>query len=426
MRKWILLVVLIGTLLTPAVGYAGFISDPSNVSTITRYVSWRNEYRTDFAWPSISQWDTMRVYFETPSGVPYDLSYPQSQASPIFYLTCNGTYQYFFESGGSVRYWTKQIVTTSIINPPCSSYGEGGGSRNDAGAYYSQNGNGGYDVFWGDIPGAASYDVWKDGELIGTVPAGGGSYNQTIPGTGGVSIVGMDGNGNYVGHSDLQVPEYTGQDDWGDGGGQNGCGDVCQRLKTLLECPEWDTYLGDLTGAIRAALPPPPDWPAIADVFVSAYAEYFGDVPTPPSRAEIEQAVLPSSMPVLDTSVPQVTPSVPDAYNTPVDFDITQGGPVFDVVDGSEPFDILEPDANLVADDPGVMVYPADPRNHSDGIKEPDTWQSPYEMPVPSSTSAPGEPIPSIPPSDMPVPSSAPGTVPIPSVVPGVGPTPTN
>lgn len=435
MRKRLILFVLAGLLLLPTSTLAAFNNSPATVESITRYVEWRDEYRTDFAWPSVSQWDRMRVYFETPDGVPYSLSYSQAEASRIFYLTCNGTYQYFFDQGEDERFWTKQIVTTEINNPGCQSYGDGGGSRNDLGADYSDLPGGGYQLHWNDWPGAETYEIWKDGTKIGTVPSNGssGSYSYDIDSSGAVSIVAKDSDGNYLGHSDMQVPEYTGGDDWGNGGGGSGGGCIgsCEDLRKLLDCPEWDEYMSDLTGVIEAALPPPPDWEHIADLIGEAtvrhLADYLGPVPEPPSQAEIDSA-LSTTLPDVDggsDTAESLVPSVPSGYEEAKPFDITSGSQI-EIVDDSQPFNIMDPLSNMEHDDPGVPVLPGDPRNNSGGIELPSSIDLPMSLPSQSTSPMPSDPIP-IPgahPGEGPAPSSQPGTIPIPGQIGGVIPIP--
>lgn len=406
--------------LGPGNVFAAFQPPPAEVGSLTSFQPWRDEYRTDFGWPPPANWDTLRLYFETNLGVPYELDIPQAGViSRVMYLTCNGTYQIQFLSSGTPVYWTGLISTTQIVTSSCNSYADGG-SRDDLNANYTNNSSGGWDVSWDGMSGADSYEVWQDGQLVETISGGGGgSYHVNEPG-GAVTIVGKDSNGNYVGHSDLQVPEYNGQDGWGEGG-SSGC-DMCKKIRDALACPEWDTYMGELTGAIKAALPTLPEWRQIAGQFVNAFGEYFGDPPAVPSVQELKGTITPT-IPVLDTSTPELELSVPEEFEEPMNFDVTNVTPI-PVVDESEPFEIVEPGAYLEHDEPGVFVYPGDPRNSSGGIKEPDRVETGYPEPEPELV--PDAPEgPEIPPAEIPVPGTGGSNpTPLPEPTEGVIPIP--
>lgn len=388
--------------LFPSGAKAAFIFEPAEVGTYTTYVSWRDQYRTDFGWPTPSTWVTMRTYFETPTGTPFTTDYAQIDVdSQIMWLTCNGTYQFhFLDSFGAVVYWTGRIVTTAMIAPTCTSYLDGG-SRDDLNGKIDDIPGDGFNIGWDDMSGAAEYEIWKDGKLIDTVPNDGNPNQYHIPDPGGsVNIVAKDAAGEYIGHTDLQVPEYTGQEDYGTD--PNAC-DICEKLADALACPDWDTYMGELS-----------------DMIGSALDDYLGVVPTIPLVEDIETAIVPD-LPVINTSPPPEADfdiAVPADYDTPLIFNITDATPI-PVVDGSEPIGILDPDAYLVHDDPGVMVFPGDVRNDSDGIKIPDVIVTGYPMPSPAVPEA------SIPPANMPTPSTSPGPGPTPGSSPGPGPTPT-
>lgn len=406
MKKVLILTTLIIFIMNiPA--YAAFNHNPESIVTVVTYLPWKDEYRVDHGLPPYGTWDSMRVYFETVTGTPYSASYTPSQVSgKIYYLTCNGTYQFFFDSGGVELYWTKIIVTTQIQNPSCLSYPDGG-AKNDLGASYNDNGDGTYSLDWQSHPNASNYEIWLNGQKIADVPAG-SNLNQVINGTGAVNIVAKDPNGNTVGHSDLQVPEYNGQPDWA----RNGSCDVCQKLKDLLACPDWDAYMGELTGAIRNALPTLPEWRNIADQFVDAFDDYFGDPPAIPNPTHIAPEI-----PAIDTSYNEadISPAVPSEYNTPIEFDITTGEEI-PVVDDSEPIEIYDPDEFIDADGHGVFVYPNDPRNTSNGIKNPDQIETGYDTPTPTMIEQ-GDDLPEIPPAEIPIPSESGGSTPQPDYI---------
>jgi hypothetical protein len=232
------------------------------------------------------------------------------------------------------------------------------------------------------MPGATTYEVYKDGQKIGETS----DTTMNIGADGSVTVVGKDASGNTVGQAD--APPGSGSSS----GGSSSC-DVCEQLRQALACPEWDTYMGEVTNAVRNAF----DWPSIADTFVGKFADYFGDVPEPPTKAEIDQQIRPD-LPGIDTVIPEanIAPEAPNEFDQPVDFDITTG-PEISVEDGSEPIEIYEPDQFINADTPGEMVYPGDSRNSSDGIKQPDTITTPYTTPVPTTPSGSTPPPSSVP-----------------------------
>lgn len=376
---------------------AAFTDAYADVGHRLNYYSFRNEYRLDFGWPTPTNWTKLKVYFETPTNVPFSQIYDQDQVKrKILWLNCNGTYQFFFiDDSGNEIYWTKKMVTTSVSNPVCQSYPDGG-EQNDMNADYEEAVGGGYDAKWDEQSGAAEYEIWKDGELIDTVPAGQADYSYHIPTNGSVTIVAKDGSGDVIGQSDIQVPDF-------DGFSKSAC-NGCEQILAMLSCPGWNEYMGELSNMINNAL-----------------SEYFGDVPEPPTAETIGNEIVPD-LPVLDTSVPDaaIEMNVPEVFDEPLVFDITSGD-VIPVVDGSEPFVINEP--TIDSDPVGVMVYPADERNESDGIKEPDTIVTDYEMPTPTIVPAPTE-EPEIPESEMPTPSGSGGSGAIPNV-PDSEPVPT-
>ena len=366
-------------------------------------------------------WSTTDVYYSTVFDNP----------TKVAYLTCNGTYIFeMLDSSGNTIGETRQINTTKIANPPCQSY-ENAGLKNDINAAGNVNSDkSAVDISWNQVSGADKYQFYFNGELMGDVTEGvsfagyptNGKYNGLY------TIAAVDSDGNVLSSGDFIVNE-PGHGELGDGdgsggngdGGSNGSCDACKWLTDMLACPAWQDYMGELTQAIKNALPPPTDWEEVADIFVDNFAEYFGDVPAPPTKTEIESEVLPS-MPSIDTNVPEssMTPTVPDDFNNgPLDTDITSGEQI-EIIDESEAFEIYEPDEYINADPVGTMVYPNDDRNSSDGIDNPMEhdfgYNEPTPQPLPQSTDIPNV--------DMPTPTALVDTMPLPTSNPITTPTP--
>lgn len=400
------------------------------------YVSYRDEYRADYTPPAgITKY---QLYFTSDSGTVHTLDY-SFKPTGIHYLTCNGTYRInFFDSSGKLVSQTEDARTTAIKNPACQSYTEDEASgRDDLRA--SQSGS---DITWNNPPaGTKEVQIWKDGQKIATNAPEDTTHKNAGPGSYSVVAVGSDGK--PIGQSDLNVSDATGPDpsDPGSGGGGENpgtdCG-TCEKLDQLLACPGWETAMGDLTDAIRAALPPPPDWDDIADKIgratVRHLADYLGDVPEPPSKEEIRQDTE-TPLPQLDTTtgVEDLKPNVPDDYkNGEIKFELEKDAPEIEIKDESQPFIVTEPLSNIEYDEPGKAVLPGDPANNSGGIKEPDKVDTGVVTPKPKPAS--GEikfeiPKPEQPSGDItfeiPKPgNNQPSTIPVPESTGGAGAVP--
>ncbi|RRJ54004.1 hypothetical protein EHV15_36195 [Paenibacillus oralis] len=184
---------------------------------------------------------------------------------------------------------------------------------------------------------------------------------------------------------------------------------------------------------IRSTFPPPPDWEEIADLIgdatINHLSDYLGDVPSPPSRSEIERAT-DTPLPQLDTSVEtdDLVPKVPDEYKKgKIVFELNNG-PEIEVKDESKPFRIDDPleNVNQKSDPVGVPVIPGDPRNNSDGIKQPDSIDTGAAPQPKVETGAPPvpNPTPETPPSTVPVPADPGGGPAIPDATDGPIPIP--
>lgn len=397
------------------------------------YLSVRDEYQLRYKIGGFPQGTTQaRANFWAASGAYYEVVF--DQPTGIAYLTCNGIYIFeLLDASGNVLAETTQIVTHKIVNPTCKSY-ENTGFKNTMNGKVEQRPEGGASIEWDIQPNTHKYEIYKDGELWHQFLESSNQGKQTMAifPNGAYTIWAVDANGNYVGTFDFLIGADDGSDGGGDGdngnGSDGGC-NACQWLSDLLDCPSWSDYMGDITNAIRDALPPPPDWDNVASTFVDHFADYFGNVPAVPTKQQIQNEITPPT-PTLDTSVPDanITPQVPSAYdNAPLDTDITSGE-VIEIIDESEPFMIYEPDEFINSDDVGVMVYPNDPRNSSDGIKEPDQINTGYPLPTPqprpNETIPTPQPQPTAPVVDIPIPTNAPYTTPIPTDLGGNMPTP--
>lgn len=390
--KKVFFVVLI-LLLLPAQAFAATVI-PSN----TYYVSFLDQYRMDYQKISAASY---QLYFVSPSSEVFTGNYNFAPTG-IHYLTCNGKYKLnFFDASGGLIASTAETVTTAIVSPTCTSYADGINGADDLNAKATKTGDK-YQLNWGSLPNAAAYQIWKDGNQVATTTD---TKYETEKGS--ISVVAVDSSGNVLGRSDLNVPK--------------GNSDCCQWLSELLECPDWDKFMGELTQAIKNALPPPPDWDVIADKIGAATVQhlqnYFGPVPEAPTQTEIDSK-LNTALPEVNAASPEaasLVPTVPAGYETPKPFDITSG-PQIEIVDESVPFQIFDPLHNLQYDLPGVPVIPGDPRNNTGGITKPGTIVTDSPKPtktIPTETSDPvPKPTPTI--SEIPIPGVTTGPVPKP------------
>lgn len=232
---------------------------------------------------------------------------------------------------------------------------------------------------------------------------------------------------------DPDPPDSTDPDDPDDPDSTECTKDGCDWLNDIIFCPGWDVVMGDLTLAIKDALPPPTDWTMVADLIGIAttnhFSGYLGDVPDPPSQAEIDGATY-TSIPELDKSVEtnDLVPKVPEEYKDGmITFDLNNV-PEIEIKDESKPFRIDDPLANVNqnSDPVGKVVLPGDPRNSSNGIKQPDQLNlgnppRPYIEPnaIPDVT-----PIPDVSPSEIPIPSDNVGGNATPNITNGPIPIP--
>lgn len=257
-------------------------------------------------------------------------------------------------------------------------------------------------LIWNTPPTNTDHiEVWRDGKQIATLSKAQLEIDLPENFSGVWEVRAVSTAGNIIGKTELilngnvggeptPTPIATDPPDTGtDPGTEIPCSDACQTIKDQLECPEWDEYMGAWSDMIRNSLPPPPDWDMVADKIGSAtirhLENYLGSVPSPPSKGEIENETI-ASLPTLDKSVEtdNLIPQVPSDYNNgKIDFDLNKDAPTIQVKDESDPFVIEDPLKDMQYDDPGVKVIPGDPRNSSEGIKQPDKVDTGNPAPTP-------------------------------------------
>lgn len=371
------------------------------------YFAPRDAYKYDYTAPDGAT--RYELHFLDSSGnTLYKRDYEQPP-SGVHYLTCNGTYEMrFYGAGGQLIGKSNHMETTDIVSPSCSSFAGTGAGFNDM-PTTAVKGCEDSSISWQPLEDADKYEIYRNGDKIGettgttyTIPSDGAAY----------TIVAKDNTNEVIGQTDIPSGSMS-----------NGC----QLLMEMLNCPGWDQYMGDLTGAIKAAMPEPPNWDLIADKIGTAtvehLADYMGEVPAVPTVGEIEDNT-DVPLPPINTSAPDaegLVPSLPPDFNSPIPFDLSDA-PEIEIVDESEPFVIGDPLDAFEHDEPNVPVIPGDPGNHSDGIDAPAAPPTAginpapeVEIPVPSGPAGEDpEPIPSM---EIPEPSQVPGSVPSPGTV---------
>jgi hypothetical protein len=374
-----------------------------NIPSSTYYVSFLDQYRMDYG--SVTGSTNYTLHFIAANSTVFDANYAFAPTG-VHYLTCNGTYSLLFYNSSNVLIAsTTEFITSSIINPTCNSYASGVNGKNDLNIRMEAD-----KIKWDALPGTDKYEIYKEGIKVDETT----TTEYTPTSDGGYSVVAKDINGNIVGQSDINITKPV-------------C-DVCTKLSQLLQCPDWNNYMGDLTNAFRDALPPPPDWTDIADKIgnsvITKLAVYVGSVPNAPTQTEIDSG-LDSNLPIIDgtaSDAENLTPTMPPGYEVAKPFDISSG-PQIPIVDESVPFQIFDPLHNIQYDNPGVPVLPGSSTNSMGGIETPVNITLPDAIPTQQATSPPGDtqeiPIPS---SNIgssgPVPSNSGGSGPIPTIIP--------
>lgn len=232
------------------------------------------------------------------------------------------------------------------------------------------NSSGNLDIAWGAVADAASYNVYIDGQKVNSSPISGTSLlDQTVPTAGmhQVQVSAVDDAGN---ESFLSQPYYVSTDGTGgDTGGGTTC-DGCTAIQQMLECPEWDQYMGEWGNVIRNNVPPAPDWQQVANTFrdtvVPAMGQAFGDqlVSKAPVIADAIGDDLESREKPVPTPgpLPSFAPSVPTLTDLPakIEGSLTDNVPAFEPdYTESKPFTIPDPlNIDMNAEDKGYKAIP--------------------------------------------------------------------
>jgi hypothetical protein len=387
----------------------------TNIPSSTYYVSYLDQYRMDYG--SVTGSTNYSLHFVAANGTVYNADYDFSPTG-THYLTCNGRYSLlFYDSSHTLISSTSEFVTTAIVNPTCSSYADGATGKDDLSGSMKDG-----KITWQPKPDAVNYEIYKDGVKVGETT--GTEYTPTSDGS--YSVVAKDSTGAIVGQTDINVKTDTTP--------PAAC-DECKKLSELLACPDWDTYMGELTKAVKAAIPPPPNWDDVANKIgtsvINKFSDYVGEVPAIPTVNDINQTIQEPALPTIDNSSQKaldLVPTVPSDFDQPLNNDLNSA-PVIPIEDKSKPFSLTDPLSNITYDDPNVPVFPQDPRNNSGGIDAPTTINEPAPTPKAPVSDPSSPPIENAPHVEIPTPSANNGSggavpsnsaseIPIPSLIP--------
>lgn len=225
-------------------------------------------------------------------------------------------------------------------------------------------GSGWVQMRWDEVSGAYGYNLYIDGVKYNNTPIT--TTNTIISGLTDwveywVTVTAVDAAGNESPPSPptLAVSGITdtgGGDGNGDGNGDGGTGNnppactVCDQIAQLLECPDWEAYMAEWTDAIRAAIPPPPNWHQVAGIMRDTIVPAMGQelVQRMPELSRILADELQRrEKPVGDLpELPTFNPSTPEMTDltAPIDSDFTTDVPDFTPdYSGSRPFTIPDP-----------------------------------------------------------------------------------
>lgn len=362
-----LLIALTGFGLIPT---SAFAQINEGVASNYYYIPNRNEYRVNYSFTASQNGEITQVqlvYTNLNNGEVHEATFPNPTG--IMMLTCQGTYDMIFmDANGNVRGSIRELVTPLIVNGTCQSYSDGG-AKDELNANVGANGS----VSWSPIPGAVSYDIYKDGQHYQTT----NDTSAALP-DGSYTIVARDGNGGVIGESDFNLPGIS-------GGGSTGC-DGCGWIKSALSCPEWDDYMGEWASMIDSVVPDAPDWHEVAGIMRDTIVPAMGDelIRRSPEMADIfadefQSREKPVSPP--PTAPPVFDPDVPELIDLPdkIEVDLTEGVPQFEPdYSGSAPFSLPDP-----------MAVDMNPDDKDGGYALPDQPELPDKPYTPSEPETP-------------------------------------
>lgn len=222
-----------------------------------------------------------------------------------------------------------------------------------------------YQFQWSPVTAAEYYNVYVDGVLVGTSSGITKAVLMTDEGRHTVEVAavlyGIEGQRAQITVGGPPV-------DPGNGGGFDPNCETCVKLKELLQCPEWDNYMGDFTNAIKNALPPPPNWQEVANVMKNTIVPAIGQelLDKMPQYSKIiadefqsrEKAVSsPPALPSFNPTVPKMT-DLPQKINDSITDNVPSFEPSFTE---SKPFTIPDPlQIDMSTNDKGYVRKPLD------------------------------------------------------------------
>jgi hypothetical protein len=399
-------------------------------------------------------WDSMG------SGIQYNCYKNNIQfTGPSGYLSCgvttapNETFTFYvtsYDSTTSTESAPSQVFTVTNGSTPAPTNSptptpNAAAPSNPTGVQYYAGVNGSgtplVSISWNaNSEIGVKYNVYVDGVLQNTIPINGLGTTLAIDGNHIFELTAVDSNGIESGKV-TATPYSSGSTPTPTPTGTNTstptpaptttpipqptpCAE-CVSLSNLLSCPEWNTYMGNLTNAISAAIPPPPNWDMVAEKIgnsvISKLSDYMGQVPAAPTKNEIQQNIN-SSLSTVDnssTTAENLVPKVPTDYNQPLNYDLSSAQNI-QITDESTPFTISDPIANIQHDPPNTVIKPNDPHNSSGDIPNPVTIENNVPQPQNQVPNSPSVPVttPTQSNTGVAIPSGSTGIIPIPSIIP--------
>ncbi|MED4605568.1 hypothetical protein [Paenibacillus validus] len=207
-----------------------------------------------------------------------------------------------------------------------------------------------YTIYYPTEPGMYTINaVGPDGHSMGTSDVL--VTEPMINNTGSTTNPWGSGAADDINGGGLLPGETPGGGDPGGGGGTptESC-DGCQIINDMLDCPEWDTYMGEWSKMIKNSVPPAPDWQQVANVMRDTIVPAIGNelLNKMPQYADIiadelqsrEKAVsAPGQLPTFNPAVPTMT-DLPSKFEQSVTDNVPSFEPDFS---GSQPFVIPDP-----------------------------------------------------------------------------------